>query len=229
MLHKEIIKYLTEIKEAYGIKRKTSITNSEVNVVVEEEAPIEESVQILIDRFGYLKVVDSASVSRSSEETLGTFKHNITAINTDKLAVFTDKGNVYQLKLMDLPKLKMKDKGQPIDVLCGFKEKEEIMLLAPMNEVTSGHILFIFDDGYVKNVPGSEYVTRQKLTVATKLYDNKIFSILFNKDKKNLVVTTEKKKQTIDLTAQGEHKKTVKGNKWIKKRETDAIKSVGLS
>lgn len=228
LLHKEIIKYLTEIKESYGVRRKTSITNSEVNVIVEEEAPIEEAVQILIDRFGYLKVVDSVSVSRSSDETLGTFKHNISATNTDKLAVFTDKGNIYQLKLIDLPKLKMKDKGQPIDVLCGFKEKEEILLLAPMNEVTSGHIIFVFNDGYVKNVPGSEYITRQKLTVATKLYDNNIFSILLNKDKKNLIVATEKKKQTIDLTSQTEHKKTVKGNKWIKKRDTDSIKSVEL-
>ncbi len=228
LLHKEIIKYLTEIRDTYGTKRKTSITNSEVNVTVEEDAPIVEDVQILIDRFGYMKVVDSASVSRSSDETLATFKHNISAINTDKLAVFTDKGNIYQLKLMDLPKLKMKDKGQPIDVLCGFKEKEDILLLAPMNEVTAGHILFIFDDGYVKNVPGSEYITRQKQTVATKLYDNQIFSILLNKDKTNLIVATEKKKQTIDLTAQIEHKKTVKGNKWIKKRDTDIIKSAEL-
>lgn len=228
LLDKEIIKYMTEIKNNFATKRKTTITNSNVNVVVEEEAPAEEDIQILIDRFGYMKTVDSVSISRSSDETMSTFKHNIPAKNTDKLAVFTDKGNVYQIKLIDLPRLKMKDKGQPIDVLCGFKEKEDIMLIAPMNDVTKGHVIFVFDDGYVKYVEGAEYVTRQKQTVATKLYDNNIFSILLNSSEKNLIVSTEKKKFTIDLTEQEAHKKTVKGNKWIKKKDTDVIKEAKL-
>lgn len=228
LLHKEIIKYMTEIKNKYGVKRKTSITNTNTTIVVEEDIPVEEDIQILIDRFGYMKTVDSVSVSRSSEETLSTFKYNISSKNTDKLAVFTNKGNVYQIKLIDLPRLKMKDKGQPIDVLCGFKDKEEIMLISPMNEVTSGHIIFVFDDGYVKNVKGSEYVTRQKQTVATKLYDNNIIAIVLNFSEKNLVVTTEKKTFTIELATQESHKKTVKGNKWIKKKDTDIITSVEL-
>lgn len=103
LLDKEIIKYLTEIKDKFATKRKTNIITSEANIVLEEETPIEEDVKVLIDRFGYLKVVDTVSVNRSSEETLNTFKHNILIKSTDKIAILTNLGNIYQLKINDLP------------------------------------------------------------------------------------------------------------------------------
>lgn len=228
LLHKEIIKYLNAIKDEFSTKRKTSITNIDSNIIIEEDRPIEEDIQILIDRFGYLKIVDINSVSRSSDDTLSTFKHIITAKNTDKLAIFTNIGNIYQIKLIDLPRLKMKDKGQPIDILCGFKDKEDILLIMPMNEIIKNKVIFVFNDGYVKNVNGSEYITRQKQTVATKLYNNEIYSILLNTTEQNLIVTTDKKSYNIDLINQEMHKKSVKGNKWIKMKNNETIKKVIL-
>ena len=228
LLDKEIIKYLTEIKDNFATKRKTNIINSETNIVLEEETPIEEDVKVLIDRFGYLKIVDTTSVNRSSEDTLSTFKHNILIKNTDKLAIFTNLGNIYQLKINDLPRLKMKDKGQPIDVLCGFKENEYILLIKPMNEITNSKVLFIFDDGYIKNVEGKEYITRQKQTVATKLYNNNIYEILCYSNEKTLKVTTNKKTYEVDLTKQELHKKSVKGSKWIKLKTNETLTKVSI-
>lgn len=228
LLDKEIIKYLTEIKDKFATKRKTNIITSEANIVLEEETPIEEDVKVLIDRFGYLKVVDTVSVNRSSEETLNTFKHNILIKSTDKLAILTNLGNIYQLKINDLPRLKMKDKGQPIDVLCGFKENEEILLIKPMNEIINGKILFVFDDGYVKNVEGKEYITRQKQTVATKLYNNNIYSIFNYANEKTLKVVSSKKTYEIDLQNQELHKKSVKGSKLIKLKTNETIKEISI-
>lgn len=228
LLDKEIIKYLTEIKDKFATKRKTNIITSETNIVLEEETPIEEDVKVLIDRFGYLKVVDTVSVNRSSEDTLNTFKHNILIKSTDKLAILTNLGNIYQLKINDLPRLKMKDKGQPIDVLCGFKENEEILLIKPMNEIINGKILFVFDDGYVKNVEGKEYITRQKQTVATKLYNNNIYSIFNYANEKTLKVVSSKKTYEIDLQNQELHKKSVKGSKLIKLKTNETIKEISI-
>ena len=228
LLDKEVIKYLTEIKDKFATKRKTNITNSETNIVLEEETPIEEDVKVLIDRFGYLKVVDTVSVNRSSEDTLNTFKHNILIKSTDKLAILTNLGNIYQLKINDLPRLKMKDKGQPIDVLCGFKDNEDILLIKPMNEITNGKVLFIFDDGYVKNVEGKEYITRQKQTVATKLYNNNIYSIFNYTNEKTLKVVSNKKNYEIDLQNQELHKKSVKGSKLIKLKANETIKEISI-
>lgn len=228
LLDKEIIKYLTEIKDKFATKRKTNIITSEANIVLEEETPIEEDVKVLIDRFGYLKVVDTVSVNRSSEETLNTFKHNILIKSTDKLAILTNLGNIYQLKINDLPRLKMKDKGQPIDVLCGFKENEEILLIKPMNEIINGKVLFVFNDGYVKNVEGKEYITRQKQTVATKLYNNNIYSIFNYANEKTLKVVSSKKTYEIDLQNQELHKKSVKGSKLIKLKTNETIKEISI-
>lgn len=228
LLDKEIIKYLTEIKDKFATKRKTNIITSEANIVLEEETPIEEDVKVLIDRFGYLKVVDTVSVNRSSEDTLNTFKHNILIKSTDKLAILTNLGNIYQLKINDLPRLKMKDKGQPIDVLCGFKENEEILLIKPMNEITNSKVLFVFDDGYVKNVEGKEYITRQKQTVATKLYNNNIYSIFNYTNEKTLKVVSSKKTYEIDLQNQELHKKSVKGSKLIKLKTNETIKETSI-
>lgn len=228
LLDKEIIKYLTEIKDKFATKRKTNIITSETNIVLEEETPIEEDVKVLIDRFGYLKVVDTVSVNRSSEETLNTFKHNILIKSTDKLAILTNLGNIYQLKINDLPRLKMKDKGQPIDVLCGFKENEEILLIKPMNEIINGKVLFVFDDGYVKNVEGKEYITRQKQTVATKLYNNNIYSIFNYANEKTLKVVSSKKTYEIDLQNQELHKKSIKGSKLIKLKTNETIKETSI-
>lgn len=228
LLDKEIIKYLTEIKDKFATKRKTNIITSETNIVLEEETPIEEDVKVLIDRFGYLKVVDTVSVNRSSEETLNTFKHNILIKSTDKLAILTNLGNIYQLKINDLPRLKMKDKGQPIDVLCGFKENEEILLIKPMNEIINSKVLFVFDDGYVKNVEGKEYITRQKQTVATKLYNNNIYSIFNYANEKTLKVVSSKKTYEIDLQNQELHKKSVKGSKLIKLKTNETIKETSI-
>ena len=88
----------------------------------------------------------------------------------------------------------MKDKGQLIDVLCGFKEKEDILYIGTMNDIINNKVLFIFDDGYVKNVIGSEYITRQKQTVATKLYNNKLLKVFLNTSDKKLVIKTNLKK-----------------------------------
>ena len=228
LLDKEIIKYLTEIKDKFATKRKTNIITSEANIVLEEETPIEEDVKVLIDRFGYLKVVDTVSVNRSSEETLNTFKHNILIKSTDKLAILTNLGNIYQLKINDLPRLKMKDKGQPIDVLCGFKENEEILLIKPMNEIINSKVLFVFDDGYIKNVEGKEYITRQKQTVATKLYNNNIYSIFNYANEKTLKVVSSKKTYEIDLQNQELHKKSVKGSKLIKLKTNETIKETSI-
>ena len=231
LLHKEIIKYLTDIKNNLSIDRKTIIKNDEVNVIVEEDAIVEEDVQVLIDRFGYMKVVDTISIARSSEDTLNTFKYNLSTKNTDKLAVFTNAGNLYQIKLIDLPRLKIKDKGQPIDVLCGFKDKdkdEEIILIDSMNNIINSNLIFVFNDGYMKKVPGSEFVSIKKLTVATKLYDNILVSLLKQTNEKTLVLTTSKKERIVDLTNIDNYKKTTKGNKWAKLTKDELISSAKL-
>ena len=91
LLDKKIMEYLEEIKQEFATKRKTNIIDIDNNNIVVEDEIQEEEVKVIIDRFGYLKVVDNNSLARSTDDTIKSFKHIISILNTDKLAIFTDK------------------------------------------------------------------------------------------------------------------------------------------
>ena len=84
--------------------------------VVVEEKPIEEvDVAVTIDRFAYGRVVDMPTFERNKEAAEAESRQIIFCKNTDKLALFTDKGQMHLIKVLDLPFGKFRDKGQPLD------------------------------------------------------------------------------------------------------------------
>lgn len=163
----KIKKYLKEFKKANGQKRKTEVKDIIIKEYVEEFK--EEDMYILIDKFGYVKTVDTVSVDRSSEETLKEFKYKILTKNTDKLAVFTNKGNLYQVKLTDTPKGKIKDKGSPIEILCKIDKNEYPIFITTSNTLEQSKLLILTKTGLIKKADGSEYKTNRTAILSTKL------------------------------------------------------------
>ncbi|HCL4480328.1 TPA: DNA topoisomerase 4 subunit A [Clostridium botulinum] len=163
----KIKKYLKEFKKANGQKRKTEVKDIMIKEYVEEFK--EEDMYILIDKFGYVKTVDTVSVDRSSEETLKEFKYKILTKNTDKLAVFTNKGNLYQVKLTDTPKGKIKDKGSPIEILCKIDKNEYPIFITTSNTLEQSKLLILTRTGLIKKTDGSEYKTNRTAILSTKL------------------------------------------------------------
>ncbi len=163
----KIKKYLKEFKKANGQKRKTEVKDIMIKEYVEEFK--EEDMYILIDKFGYVKTVDTVSVDRSSEETLKEFKYKILTKNTDKLAVFTNKGNLYQVKLTDTPKGKIKDKGSPIEILCKIDKNEYPIFITTSNTLEQSKLLILTKTGLIKKADGSEYKTNRTAILSTKL------------------------------------------------------------
>ena len=83
-------------------------------VVVEK--PIEViDVAVLIDRFYYARVVDMPTYERNKESADSESKYVIFCKNVDRLVMFTDKGTLHTIKVLDLPFGKFRDKGQPLD------------------------------------------------------------------------------------------------------------------
>ena len=131
-LYKVIKKRLLEYKKTFNKARRTLVKDKETESYVEEIK--EETIYVFIDRFGYTKSIDSASYSRTSQETLDEYSHIIAMKNTDKLCVFTDKGNMYQVKAFDIPEAKIRDKGVLIQNLSNM-EKENIILYIPFEDL----------------------------------------------------------------------------------------------
>lgn len=67
---------------------------------------------------------------------------------------------------------------------------EKILFIAPFNEYKQ--ILYIFNDGYVKKVNISEYESRQKKIVGTKLYNNELINVFGINTEKFLIINGEK-------------------------------------
>lgn len=170
--------YLTDIKKKHGTKRKTEIEEIESAQYVEEIK--EEELTIFIDRFGYIKATEASSVKRSGDDTIKEFTFSSVVTNLERVAFLTNKGNFGQLKAMDIPKGKIKDKGVPLDSLLKLDKNEHLLWMGKTSDVLSKKLLFVTKSGLVKLVDGSEYESNRTLISATKLEDgDELASVCF--------------------------------------------------
>ena len=95
---KVIIKELQAFKKAYGKERKTVIDNLKEAVVVAKQIK-EQDVVFLMDRFGYAKTVDVSVYERNKETADAENRCIFKCKNTDKICIFTDKGQLHLLKV----------------------------------------------------------------------------------------------------------------------------------
>ncbi|RHV68335.1 DNA topoisomerase 4 subunit A [Clostridium sp. OM02-18AC] len=162
---------LDHIKEEFAQPRKTLIENGK-EAVYEESAVAVSEVVFVMDRFGYCKLLDRSAYDRNRETVDTEYKYVIPCLNTDKLCVFTDTGNLHQIKLMDVPSGKLRDKGTPIDNLSKYDgSKEEIIFLTNFGRLTGQILLFATKMAMVKQVPAEEFVTNNRTVASTKLQE----------------------------------------------------------
>ncbi|MGN0507535.1 MAG: DNA topoisomerase (ATP-hydrolyzing) subunit A [Lachnospiraceae bacterium] len=165
-LHKVIKTQLKEFKKKFARPRRTELLQLEtVNYVVEEKI---EDIFVLVDKFGYTKSTDAASMTRTSEDILREFPHIIKMKNNDRLCIFTAEGNMYQVKASAIPKGRVKDKGVLIHTLCKVG-KEDILLYTSFEELFEAQLLFTTKSGYIKLVSGIEFDTNRSVVATTKL------------------------------------------------------------
>lgn len=225
---KVIIKELTAFKKAYGKERKTVIDNLKEAVVAAKKIE-EQDVVFLMDRFGYAKIVDTSVYERNKEAANAEYRHIFTCKNTDKICIFTDKGQMHLLKMLDLPYGKFRDKGTPIDNLCNYDSKEEnVVYLAGLEQVSTHRILFGTKYAMIKVVDGMEFVVAKKTTAATKLGDeDEVLTVCPLEENDTLVMATKKDMfLRIDCAQIPQKKKGAVGVRGMKLAAGDELKSI---
>ena len=166
-----IINDLKKIKKDYATKRLTGIEDAKEAVYEEVEQKAEEVV-LLIDRFGYAKLVDRSTYQRNAESIETEYKYKLEALNNDKVVVFSDIGYMHQIKLKDLPVFKLKDKGIPLDNICKFDtSKEEALFIEISSKLEGKELIFATAQGLVKKTAYEEFITNVRQTQAIKLND----------------------------------------------------------
>ena len=225
---KVIIKELTAFKKAYGKERKTVIDNLKEAVVAAKKIE-EQDVVFLMDRFGYAKIVDTSVYERNKEAANAEYRHIFTCKNTDKICIFTDKGQMHLLKVLDLPYGKFRDKGTPIDNLCNYDSKEEnVVYLASLEHVSSHRMLFGTKYAMIKVVDGMEFVVAKKTTAATKLgEEDEVLTVCPLEENDTLVMATKKDMfLRIDCAQIPQKKKGAVGVRGMKLAAGDELKSI---
>ena len=225
---KVIIKELTAFKKAYGKERKTVIDNLKEAVVAAKKIE-EQDVVFLMDRFGYAKIVDTSVYERNKEAANAEYRHIFTCKNTDKICIFTDKGQMHLLKVLDLPYGKFRDKGTPIDNLCNYDSKEEnVVYLAGLEHVSSHRMLFGTKYAMIKVVDGMEFVVAKKTTAATKLGDeDEVLTVCPLEENDTLVMASKKDMfLRIDCAQIPQKKKGAVGVRGMKLAAGDELKSI---
>ena len=225
---KVIIKELTAFKKAYGKERKTVIDNLKEAVVAAKKIE-EQDVVFLMDRFGYAKIVDTSVYERNKEAANAEYRDIFTCKNTDKICIFTDKGQMHLLKVLDLPYGKFRDKGTPIDNLCNYDSKEEnVVYLAGLEHVSSHRMLFGTKYAMIKVVDGMEFVVAKKTTAATKLgEEDEVLTVCPLEENDTLVMATKKDMfLRIDCAQIPQKKKGAVGVRGMKLAAGDELKSI---
>ena len=225
-----IITELDQYKKSYGRKRRTVIENAE-EAVFEEKKIEEQEVVILMDRFGYTRSVDVATYERNKEAADSENKYVLNCMNTGKICIFTNTGKMHQVKALDIPFGKFRDKGTPIDNISNYTSAEEnIIYICDEEQIRTAKLLFATKQGMIKKVDGSEFQVSKRTIVATKLQDeDEVVSIQALRDGQNVVMQTENG-YFLRFPAEevAEKKKTAIGVRGIKLQKNDVLESVYL-
>lgn len=164
-----IIEELNGIKKDYSTKRRTVIENAE-EAVYEEKKMEEMEVCFLMDRFGYMRLIDKNAFERNKEAALAESKYVFTCMNTDKICIFTDIGRMHSIKVADIPLVRFRDKGTPADNLSNYdSSQEQILYVAPVGQVKMSTLLFVTRTSMCKLVAGGEFDVSKRTIASTKL------------------------------------------------------------
>lgn len=183
-----IMQDLDAIKKEYARKRRTSIENAE-EAVYEEKKMEEMDVMFLMDKFGYCKTIDMSTYERNKETVHTDFKYVIKSKNTGRMCIFTNTGQLYTIKVTDIPFGRLRDKGMPIDNISNYNSgSEDIITITSQSELNLYRMMFITKQSMCKVVSGGEFDVAKRTVAATKLNEgDEVISIVILNLQQNIV------------------------------------------
>ena len=227
---KVIMKELDGLKKNYSRERRTCIDNVEA-AVYEEKKMEEMEVVFLMDRFGYAKTIDVAAYERNKEAADSENRYVLHCMNTGKICIFTNTGQMHLLKVVDLPFGKFRDKGQPIDNVSNYSSSEEqIVMICEEEQMRYSKLLFATAQGMIKRVDGSEFQVSKRTIAATKLQEeDRLVAVKVVTEYQNVVLQTKNGYFLRFLSADVPEKiKAAVGVRGIKLQKKDELEEVYL-
>ncbi|EDT15289.1 DNA topoisomerase IV subunit A [Clostridium perfringens] len=192
---------LKEVAEVYGDERRTALIEDESEAKIDlEELIVAEDVMVTLSNEGFIKKIPLKTYNRSNvdeneiEYREGDYLKFLIKSNTkDTLAIFTDKGTVYQIKCNSVVDKKWKDKGERLeDLIRGLSlEDEKIIALESIeNFLPNKCFKFITANGLIKKTTLDKFVTAYSKLMAIKLKNDDLLasvSLIDSQDEERFV------------------------------------------
>ncbi|MBE6052600.1 MAG: DNA topoisomerase IV subunit A [Clostridium sartagoforme] len=197
---------LREIAEKYGSQRKTEIIRDDSEAKIDiEELIIVEDVMVTLSKDGFVKRVPLKTYNRlnanpedidyrEGDELKFLFNSN----TTENIILFTNKGNMYQTKGINIPEAKWKDKGERIDSIIktlNLEEENIIYTTSLSSYIPNKYIQFITSKGGIKRSSLDKFQTNYSKLQALKLKDSEelIDVIILGEDETKEFISFETK------------------------------------
>lgn len=234
-----IRKELMEIREKYGIDRRSAIQGEVEELKVNLEVLVNaEDVFVTLSKEGYIKRTGMQSFTRSGGERNasgvkeGDYIAQVLEVNTlENLLVFTKKGQYFLLPVHQVPEFKWKDPGTAIVNVIPLAKDDRIssVLAVKSFEEPDHSLVFVTRKGQVKRTDLKEYVTKRSGAVAACKVgkDDEVLSVHLSTGGKDIMLITKEamviRFREDEVNPMGRVSGGVRG---IQLKETDEVVSV---
>lgn len=202
---REIIKEeLLVIKQKFADERRTRVEGSASNTEISNKDLIpNEPMAIFITQFGYIKRTPLDTFRRQKRNTRGVsgvktkeeddLQHFFVASMHDKLLVFTTKGTVYSIEVMDLPESSRNARGLAMVNLIPISQDENVTAVIPVQEFSdNSFFVMLTHQAYIKKVSMSDFnnIRRNGIIAITLNEGDELGWVRVSDGKSNYIIGT---------------------------------------
>ncbi|HEX8709263.1 MAG TPA: DNA gyrase subunit A [Pyrinomonadaceae bacterium] len=167
-LRRVIIKELEDVKKEFGDKRRTEIVDEGVELSI-EDLIADEDVAITVTNSGYIKRTPITTYQRQGRGGKGRFgastgkngdfvEHLFIASTHAYIMVFTDNGQVFKLKVHEVPDAAASARGKAVVNLINIPSTRKLAGVVPVREFSEGrYVVMVTRKGTIKKTALSEF------------------------------------------------------------------------
>ena len=171
-----IVDELKQVIKQYAAPRRTQLVYAgEVEVFTEEAAVEDYPVHLFLSRQGYFKKITPQSLRMSGEQKYKDddgLSQYFEATNLSELLIFTDRQQVYYLRVSEFAETKASALGDFLPASLGMDEGESVHTAVLAGDY-SGTILLFFENGKCARIPLSAYAVKTKRRRAVGAYSDR--------------------------------------------------------
>ena len=171
-----IIDELKNVIRKYPAPRRTALVYAgEVEEYAEEAAVEDYPVHLFLSKHGYFKKITPQSLRMSGEQKYKEddgLSQYFESTNRAELLIFSDKQQVYYLRVSEFAETKASALGDFLPSKLGMDENESVVAAVPAGDYT-GTLLLFFQNGKCARIPLDAYATKTKRKRVTSAYTDK--------------------------------------------------------